>query len=535
MLAFSRLKLNHPPGVLVFLFLAVVLWAGEYVRRDLWEPDEARYAYVADEMRAGNHWLVPHRNGEFYAHKPPLMFWLINLTSLAIHHPVGPVASRLPSLLGGLLALFAITRLAVLWYGTQTSWRIFWILPAVYLFWHQVGMGQIDALLCGLQMAALYCLFTDDSRRTCWRPALAYIFMGLAILAKGPVGLLVPLGVYITAHLAAGEGAALKRTHWIWGIPLSLAFPALWLLGVWLQGAPDGYFHELLFKQNVDRAAGELGHRQPFYYFFMYFPLDFMPWTLFLPALVAALWKRPTLSSADRRLIAWIGFVILFFTMSSSKRNLYTLLAFPAAALLIAAHWDEIKTLKRPWLLIPCWIATSLWILGGIVCLAAPWIKAIPFSGWALWPCGIILLGGGVWMMMQVRKGDFHHGLLTGLCLVFLLCEAAVGSIVFPAINPLKTPQLLTTLTQRYPPEQRLLLYRINGEILALYAQRRGQRIDSPGELSAAMTEQKRGLAIFPAKQWNEISSTLTIPITATPFDMGSKQLVAVEFDVRQP
>jgi len=65
------------PFFLLFL-LALFLWGGEYARRDLWAPDEARFALVAREMREGGHWLVPFRQGEFYAHKPPLMFWLIN-------------------------------------------------------------------------------------------------------------------------------------------------------------------------------------------------------------------------------------------------------------------------------------------------------------------------------------------------------------------------------------------------------------------------------------------------------------------------
>jgi len=56
------------------ILLAAVLWGSEYFSRTLWEPDEARYVYVAREMRADSHWLVPHRSGEYYAHKPPLMF-----------------------------------------------------------------------------------------------------------------------------------------------------------------------------------------------------------------------------------------------------------------------------------------------------------------------------------------------------------------------------------------------------------------------------------------------------------------------------
>ena len=49
---------------------AAVLWGGEYARRGLWEPDEARYASVAQEIRDDGHLLAPHRHGEYYSHKP---------------------------------------------------------------------------------------------------------------------------------------------------------------------------------------------------------------------------------------------------------------------------------------------------------------------------------------------------------------------------------------------------------------------------------------------------------------------------------
>ncbi len=70
---------TRPAGAFAVLFAAALLyWGTEYFSRELWAPDEARFAYVSQEMREGGHWLVPHRNGEYYAHKPPLMFWMIN-------------------------------------------------------------------------------------------------------------------------------------------------------------------------------------------------------------------------------------------------------------------------------------------------------------------------------------------------------------------------------------------------------------------------------------------------------------------------
>jgi len=47
--------------------------------RDLWAPDEPRYAQVAREIFEGGDFLVMHLCGELYPDKPPLLFWLSGL------------------------------------------------------------------------------------------------------------------------------------------------------------------------------------------------------------------------------------------------------------------------------------------------------------------------------------------------------------------------------------------------------------------------------------------------------------------------
>jgi|GEM_PF-5776158 len=142
--------------------LALLLWGGEFLRRNLWEPDEARYAYVAREMRAGGNWFMPTRHGKPYAHKPPLMFWLMNAAGTLTRGEIGRVAARLPSLLGSLLSLAALYALGRRWTDETTARRATLILLTTYLFWKQGGWGQIDALLCGLELTALRLLYDAE-------------------------------------------------------------------------------------------------------------------------------------------------------------------------------------------------------------------------------------------------------------------------------------------------------------------------------------------------------------------------------------
>ena len=63
----------------LLVFAGIVLLLPSLFLRDLWKPDEPRYAQVAREMSETGEWIVPHLNGETYAHKPPLVFWIAGL------------------------------------------------------------------------------------------------------------------------------------------------------------------------------------------------------------------------------------------------------------------------------------------------------------------------------------------------------------------------------------------------------------------------------------------------------------------------
>lgn len=515
---------NAGPRFIHILVLATLLWGGGYVFRDLWEPDEARYAYVAREMRQSGDPSMLTRHGEPYAHKPPLMFWLINLFAFATGGHIGSVAARLPSLLGAVLALWATAGLARRWAGGEAAWPTIAVLGTSYLFYFQGSMGQIDALLCGLEMMALWCLFRYNDERRAWLPAAAYAFMGLGILAKGPVGFLVPLGAYIAGTAAAGERDRLKRWHFAWGPLLTLAFPAAWLLWAFLAGAPEAYLRELLFAQNVERAAGSFGHAQPFYYFLPHFLGEFMPWTPFLLPAWAVLREKPLLR---RRLLAWGLFVIVFFSFSASKRNMYILLAYPAAALMVGTAAASFGRRHR-------WAgmtAAGLAVLLGLTLTGAAFAPKAPIGPVRLLPIGLFLLGGGLWLWRRLRADGPATPRLLALAAAFAFFELYAGAVLLPALNPMKTPWELAAAAKRnLRPGDRLWLFRMNGEIHALYAGVPGTKIDDPDELRRMAGHRgPGGLAVFEAKDWKELDPSIQAMFAPHPFRMGGKQLVWAE------
>ena len=504
------------PALWQLFLLAACLWGGEYLRRDLWEPDEARFAYVSREMAQDGHWLVPHRSGEYYAHKPPLLFWLTNLAAQATSLPIGRIPCRLPGFFAGILALWATARLAGRWAGTKAAWPAVLTLCTTYLFWHEIGFARMDGLLLGWTTAALALLFLNDDEPSAWRPALAWLCMGLGILTKGPVGLLIPVGAYAAARLAAGEGRLLRKAHWIWG-PLV---------------APAGYFHELLFAQNVERAAGDFGHVRPFYYFFTTLPLDLLPWTLCLPAALLVLKNNPEHRRLLRRLGGWIGFIFIFFSCISSKRNIYVLGLFPAVAILIGTAWSGMNSASFRWARFARGALVAFLLFIGAALLAAGFLPSFPLPAWAVWPAGLLGVAGGLVLWRESRHPRPSPCFYPLAALALLAMQWAAGLFIYPAANALKTPVELARIVQeRLPPDRPLLLYRMNGEILAYYSNRRGEVLWHPRDLADAMAREHSGVVVFLKSDIDEMPVALPPDGELLgPFRMGSKTFVGVAF-----
>jgi 4-amino-4-deoxy-L-arabinose transferase-like glycosyltransferase len=549
---------SRPAGAFVLLFAAALLyWGAEYSARELWAPDEARFAYVSQEMREEGHWLVPHRNGESYAHKPPLMFWIINgAATLLAGGEINAFTARFPSLLGAVAALWSVVMLMRLWGRGRDDAAAALLCAATYLFAKQGGWGQIDMLLCGLEMLALLALFSQDARPSFAKALAAYLCMGLAILAKGPVGFLVPLLAYLVAKFAAGEKADLRRWHWVWGPFVTLALPGLWLLLVVQSDPPPGYLDELLFSQNIDRAQGEYGHIEPFYYFLTYFPLDGLPWVALLPFAWSALGGAPEDRALRRRLAGWMILVVVFFSLSPGKRNLYILLVYPALALMVASAWrnfresralDEVRKalLRFPLILLSILLGLFLaspglpWLAGRIAASSAAWkdkalenlelAQTFPFGSAA---AGLVI---AILLLVAVRRLTRSQPAAPWrLGLTWAVFFAAIGGVILPVLNDHKTPKELVPLVRDHvPPDGRLYLYRLNGENLALYTGKRGRNLRSHEELTAVLDETPAGLIVFEDRMWNELPQELSRKFTPHPFRLGGKRLIAAHWGGR--
>ncbi len=313
-------------------------------------PDEPRFVLAAQSMVETGDWLFPHRGRELYAEKPPMFMWMQAASFELIRN--WRIAFLLPSLLAAFATLWFTFDIARRMWNPRIGWAALFALFACLQFGLQAKRGQIDMVLVALTTASLWALlrvFLDGGR---WRCALGGGFMaGLGTVTKG-VGflplLVLPLAVVMRQWFAKplakpganspriGRASLLALAGFGLGALVWLA-PMVWAVSHTDDPAFRGYANDLLFRQTGQRYANPWHHHQPFWYFAQVVFTLWLPGALLLPWLLPAWWKR--LRRSDARIVlplVWGVAVLLFFSASSGKREVYIFPALPAFCLAAA-------------------------------------------------------------------------------------------------------------------------------------------------------------------------------------------------------
>lgn len=332
----GRWVLRHPIASLCMLWAALVVpgWCS----RDLWAPDEPRYAEVAREMYVSGQYLVPHLNGEFYDEKPPMFFWM----TAGMYHLSGrPYAcgGRIVSSLLALVAMMMTYALGCRWSSRAVGLAGAAVLITAIHFTALAQDGVLDVPLAGFIAVAVYGI---DRARTAasgkgvvgWT-ALSCAAAACGVLTKGPVA--AALVVIAAVAMAAAARRWRPVTTALAAAIVSLLVGLAWVMLVRrVQAGESGYLKEVILGQIVGRVSGARGHPQPWFYYLKHFPPDFLPWTILwgLALVLSVRHLRREGCRAARFYILWFVLGFVFFSAVGGKRERYLMSLFPAAALL---------------------------------------------------------------------------------------------------------------------------------------------------------------------------------------------------------
>ncbi|MEG2805952.1 glycosyltransferase family 39 protein [Stenotrophomonas sp.] len=438
-------------------------------------PDEPRFVLAARAMVESGQWLLPHRGSELYAEKPPVFMWM----QAASHQLLGnwTLAFLLPSLLAALATLWLSGDLARRLWGRRVGMWAVLALASCLQFGLMAKRAQIDMVLVGLTTLAMWGLLRHlleaPNRRALW---IAGFAAGLGTVTKGvgflPLLVLLPWALWRWRMRAVDDGLRGRGPALWWLLPAFLLGTAVWLapLGIALLQHADPalqqYARELLFKQTGTRYANAWHHVKPSWYYLQVMATLWLPGSLLLPALLPAWWRR--LKRLDGRywlLLGWALLVLLFFTASPGKREVYI---FPMLPLLCVAAAPLLPGLLRRagtrWLLlayVSVLAIAALWIsvhlLGG-----SPWAHAqlarrampddllTPLGSWLL-GFGLVLAGLVIWLR-QRRAGVL---VVLSACLLWNL----YGWGLMPALDPYSSASaLMQRVGQRIGPDAQLAL-----------------------------------------------------------------------------
>jgi 4-amino-4-deoxy-L-arabinose transferase-like glycosyltransferase len=359
----------------------------------LWDRDEPRNAGCALEMLRRGDWVVPVFNAELRTHKPVLLYWCIIAAYEVIG--VGELAARLPSALaaiGSCVCVYCLGRRlfgprAGVWAGVALATSLMFVVAgraatpdSLLIFCSTLA---VTIYVCGTFRPRFETTPLDAVPRLAspghyfpqhWPTVAAlYAAMGLGILAKGPVGLVLPTAVIgmflLIVRLPASpqEGSAWWMRDWVsrvfspfeplhflstcWSMrPFTAIFIAAaialpWYFAVGL--ATDGEFLRGFFlEHNLSRATGVMeGHRGSVFFYPLAILVGFFPWSVF--AIPLAIDTALQIRRSDRFhagylfCLCWIGVYVAIFSLARTKLPSYVTPCYPALALLVGDYVDR--------------------------------------------------------------------------------------------------------------------------------------------------------------------------------------------------
>ena len=429
----------------LFAVTAMALLFGGLGARSLWGSED-RWAEISRQMLATRDWFHPVINGELYFYKPLFSYWWIIATEW-FTGVLDEFTVRLPSVMAGLIALWATWSLGRRLWNTRVAWLALWLLLTSYgfLFWTHAAAAEMANV--AFIMLAVAWFFRNPEGTRFGNYLVFWLICAVGAEMKGLTAFIVPAVVLFpwlirerrlllhmnVAHLFAALigigvfllpylGAALLPMH------ASYVLPADGLSGL-----------ELIVHENMVRFFQPFDHRDPVYSYLYHVPRLVLPWALILVAAVyVAIRSYRKADWQDRWLLEAILLVFVFFTLSGSRRWYYILPILPFCSLLIARYLQAQPggRLQRLALL-----ATQVLLgLVGLLLVASPLIlqtQDIPVMP-VIWIMsgGLLLLLPLIWVLrnriLALNSRIFVNGTLAASLASAALLMAAVFAVVLP-------------------------------------------------------------------------------------------------------
>jgi len=405
--------------------------------------------------------ILPLRAGVEIPSKPLLMHWMAAIISTPFG--VNEWTVRIPS------AALAILGMLACWYYVRALFDsraaiLAALILGTTLQYLQAGSGaRVDTTLTFFLEIAFFefVAMAEGASRRRW---LFFIALAMAVLAKGPVGVVLPIAVAGAWIVIQRRWRLLNEIDWVRGGVIVLAVAGSWYIAAAVVGG-RAFIEKQVLSENFVRFLGASefheGHVHPFYYVELSLIAGFMPWTPVLALAAYRAIRAPrALDSRMAYLLVWIGVVLVFYSVAKSKRGVYLLALYPALATMLALYLaDEIRAPIVPrlsqWLTHISAVVAGLVALVAMISIAMLWLSPSAFGAilyatgihadglaGALRSVGMIHISSVVVMTIAAaalavalwRIRSEAQAMTCGIVGVMLIVVSAANIVVVPAI-----------------------------------------------------------------------------------------------------
>lgn len=439
------------PAILLSFCLCVGLMVAGLLLRPIFPVDETRYLTVAWEMHQSRNWVLPTLNGEAYHHKPPVLFWLINILWLVFG--VSQKTAMIVPFLTGFSVLVLTARLATRLFPTEKDAPLLSVallagsLPFV-LYANLIMFDLLLSVAVLLGVTALWDFFKTQQNRHIFIFAAA---IGAGLLIKGPAVLLHMAPSLLLVRYWMGEAAPPVKTYVpkiLGGLALGIIIALCWAIPAAMEGGKE-FSEKIFYGQTTGRMVNAFDHKHPAYWYVMFLPLFVVPWVF-----SSALWRGLKIFMTDvtaqenkRFLLSWLAVVFVAFSFISGKQVHYLLPLMPPLALVLCAGVLNTRATLRKRDVFPILIGVNILVFLPVVLhLFADKLAAFPphsvhmeqaFQSLHIWPAvgiGSVLLGLG-FMVVRTQKIRAIALISVAMMLVMGSFQLAASTGVYPNYN----------------------------------------------------------------------------------------------------
>jgi len=493
----------------------------------LWDRDEPRNAGCAIEMIEAADWVVPRFNDELRTHKPVLLYWLM-ITAYSVFG-VSEFSARFFSAVMGMMTVLLTYDMGRRLFGATAGLWAGICLATTLMFTVASRAATPDAPLIFFVALGLwtYVFFSfregDEAESTepnyyptqWWQVALLYGALGLAVLSKGPVGLVLPtaiIGMFLL--IMRLPPAPPTTTWWQWGVSLVRPFfpihflKTVWFmrpvlaivacLGValpwyiWVAARDFRWIEGFFLDHNLNRAVTSFeGHSGPPIYYLLAICVGFFPWSVFFTPMLWDLRQQLRTDTKTRAALifccCWVAVWMGAFSIAQTKLPSYITPLYPGLALitgLFVTRVIEKRTeLSARWLDLSFGLTT---VVGVMLVIALALLAGQFLPGEELVALvGLLLVVGGGLAWWRKSQQNYQQAFRV-FAVTSMLFVVGLFAVVAQRVSDQQEISQLLTEIQATEPDARLCSFGVSEASWVFYARQPVKFIpEDPADLQA--------------------------------------------------